>query len=539
MKRLLVLFLVLLSLDACGQVKRSSRRVMGSGVGRVASGTVMLPPSVMTQFWNSLDSSRKRTSKILLLGDSHSENWTTWSGQMMDSLKVRYLDGGSGYMAMSLGAANQKTATFTQANNGWVSYRRYGTGIDGESYYVNVNNSTQFNAKGGDAAKGFSPVASASSDTSAFVWGGTYVSFRCCQYGQLRQDVTLKPSTTYNYTATIRSDSATGNAPSFRIYCATDGGYKVNVSIPASRLTDSTTNGQFTTGANGGVYTMWVMSTSNNALLCKLTLSAFNIREVVSSDYSLLESGYGIGHARLASIATSNYFSVSNISGKNLHFGNIRRTNGGQYTRVLVDTDTLRINNVAASDTRADTVKVLATSGTHSLVFYNDANSSPFFTNIGCYADSGIVIDNLSHGGWNASVYLTVDSTQFYRSLVPFSSDLAIIMLGTNTVSSVASFKTEMVSLIGRVKAALPSASVVVISPVDNGLVRSYTMLDIANACRDAAVQTGVGFINLYALFGSYTDNNNAGLMLNTFHPNTAGHAKINSILRPLFRGTH
>ncbi len=37
MKRLLVLFLVLLSLDACGQVKRSGRRVMGSGVGRVAS----------------------------------------------------------------------------------------------------------------------------------------------------------------------------------------------------------------------------------------------------------------------------------------------------------------------------------------------------------------------------------------------------------------------------------------------------------------------------------------------------------------------
>ncbi len=91
MKRLLILLLILLSLDGFGQVKRSGRRVMGSGVGRVASTSVQLPftdnfaAATLGSQWQSDNIKTGPGDGFWCIGDSKTAG-RSWVKYLSDSL---------------------------------------------------------------------------------------------------------------------------------------------------------------------------------------------------------------------------------------------------------------------------------------------------------------------------------------------------------------------------------------------------------------------------------------------------------------------
>lgn len=125
----------------------------------------------------------------------------------------------------------------------------------------------------------------------------------------------------------------------------------------------------------------------------------------------------------------------------------------------------------------------------------------------------GVHVDSIGRGG-AASVDFatTIDDTAHQWVLNKIDPDLVLITLGTNDLivqdTNSHEFKTNMETLIDRIKTALPDASILLYSSADNYWATAnssiYKMVDYDRKCEELAIENGIAYISGYDLFGLF-----------------------------------
>lgn len=149
---------------------------------------------------------------------------------------------------------------------------------------------------------------------------------------------------------------------------------------------------------------------------------------------------------------------------------------------------------------------------------------------------AGLHLISAGHGTWGATDWETNDvvgSNGISQTLSVVNPDLITIMLGINDWGLLAlpavNFDLNLITLIGKIQAAAPNASVVLIAvprplPVNTP---SGTWQQFVGALQGVATQYNYGLIDLSAAFPWQAAPNQAGFWLGTLHPSTLGHHQI------------
>lgn len=116
---------------------------------------------------------------------------------------------------------------------------------------------------------------------------------------------------------------------------------------------------------------------------------------------------------------------------------------------------------------------------------------------------AGAVLSRGANGGWGVSNFLQRDAT-FEQVLDIVGPKLVWVTLGQNDTPDYApgEYVTAMRLLVTRIKAACPNAGIVLCSSYDSG---SQAIARLCDEVYEAAVQEGVGFVNLWAAGGPYS----------------------------------
>lgn len=129
--------------------------------------------------------------------------------------------------------------------------------------------------------------------------------------------------------------------------------------------------------------------------------------------------------------------------------------------------------------------------------------------------DAGVVYDSLGVNGAFAGLLATVMNNEHWtEQLQHRKSDLVILNYGTNeseyaTDDQMKRYDKELREVVGRVRSALPNASILIISPMDRGkrapggrVVTLPAIPKIVEMQRRVALETHCAFLNLFAAMG-------------------------------------
>jgi len=164
-------------------------------------------------------------------------------------------------------------------------------------------------------------------------------------------------------------------------------------------------------------------------------------------------------------------------------------------------------------------------------------------------AATGAVVDNL--GVVNATVHRTTASNMpehWRNQLARRDADLVIVMLGTNEAEwlvpgtpGMADHERRFTRIVATVRAAVPGASCLVVSPLDQidytapGLPPRASVPAMVEAQHRAAVTAGCAFWDNYRWMGGAGSSRawfHSGLLINDFqHPTEAGSLRLASAL--------
>jgi lysophospholipase L1-like esterase len=142
---------------------------------------------------------------------------------------------------------------------------------------------------------------------------------------------------------------------------------------------------------------------------------------------------------------------------------------------------------------------------------------------------SGVRVSVAANGGWTAQNFLNRNYT-FDGILSNLTPDSAFILLGQNDHSTYTpeQFRTNILAMVNRLKAAAPGMDITLVSTYDSG---SQTLADYATVEAELAASQNLGFINLYALGGSYQSFLTNGYLDDGVHFSPSGGQYVSNVL--------
>lgn len=209
----------------------------------------------------------------------------------------------------------------------------------------------------------------------------------------------------------------------------------------------------------------------------------------------------------------------------------LRQPGGGSFTWAIDGGSETTINTSNASTVMGFvTISDLSATDIHTLVIkVTVAGTGVNIAGADFQANSatGIRVANLGHTGTTAGDWIDViDATLWENSLSAIAPNLVVIMLGVNdeaTGVTPASYYASMDSLVKRVWAAMPAASVLLISPSAIADIYAYPMISYVDQLAILAASDKTAFINNYTLLGDYATADARGLYANTTQLNASG----------------
>lgn len=174
-------------------------------------------------------------------------------------------------------------------------------------------------------------------------------------------------------------------------------------------------------------------------------------------------------------------------------------TDGGSTYPTTVSTDgtaAYGITNISPS-AGSFTLKIKQTSaGTAGTTIYGvDSRTN---------ATYGIRVHGLGHSGATAFGFVGVDSNQWQTGITALNPNLVVILLATNDQASrtPAQIAADLLTLTQRIRYTIPSCSVAVMVPCENGLGRATTMQSIAEAVWPMCKANQIAWCNLQYYYG-------------------------------------
>lgn len=154
---------------------------------------------------------------------------------------------------------------------------------------------------------------------------------------------------------------------------------------------------------------------------------------------------------------------------------------------------------------------------------------------------SGVRWHKLGATGSASSNWTNTVASQWQASLTALNPRLVTVCLGTNDQPAMTpeTFDTNMRTLIARIKAAVPSADVLIIMPCENGRANTYAMSLYAAYAYKIAANLKCAWLDLQYLFGdSYSEYSSSSsrpwFNADTIHPDptTGGRAIASGLYR-------
>lgn len=182
------------------------------------------------------------------------------------------------------------------------------------------------------------------------------------------------------------------------------------------------------------------------------------------------------------------------------------------------------------------TVTISLVSGTAVLYGINVMNAT----------QPGVVVHKLGGSGSYSTQWVNANETRWQTAFTTLKANLVTIMLGTNDQGvklAPATFKANLLTMINRVRAATPTADILLICPAENNRPGGNTiaMSNYARQMYEIAREQDVAFMNLQSSFGVNPADYAYGsarpwMVADGLHPDpaTGGHAIASAIMRAL-----
>lgn len=266
-------------------------------------------------------------------------------------------------------------------------------------------------------------------------------------------------------------------------------------------------------------------------------LSITTVGTWTTSDESSGSRGVDISHVESSDTATpakksftyaAQEFVIHYLASSSL--GSFRyRVDGGGWT-------TVNCNNGGAEALGTETISSLADSN-HTLEIEIVSGSIKITgVDIRKTPSDGVRVHALGNGGLDTAEIVAVDATIWQDGLAALVPNVVIVFIGTNDHNGdmvPATFQSNLTTIISRIRAAVPLADVLLISPADNDLSATYELSEYDGGMRTVAIAQSVGHISGLKIIDDYSDGNSRGLYLNTSHLNSYGYTVlVNAIIR-------
>jgi lysophospholipase L1-like esterase len=186
------------------------------------------------------------------------------------------------------------------------------------------------------------------------------------------------------------------------------------------------------------------------------------------------------------------------------------QVDGGAFTTVNTD-------NVSAS-VQTTTITGLSNAD-HTLKVEVTVAGSAGVTLLGVgllKTGNGVRVARAGNAGSTVTDWITIGATPWEAALAALAPNLVTILLGTNDKTgnlTMNTYATGLGTLIDRIRAAMPRADILVLTPVDTGDTATYVMSDYVVEARRVAQTKNVALLNLYEFFDTFANNNARALM--------------------------
>jgi lysophospholipase L1-like esterase len=208
------------------------------------------------------------------------------------------------------------------------------------------------------------------------------------------------------------------------------------------------------------------------------------------------------------------------------------RFNGGGWSSVSSGLSGLLIVSLTAIPSIAWTLEIEHVSGTHALVGLDIQKAGP-----------GVRVHKLGATGSTSGQWAAANASTWEGGIADLAPNLVCIMLGTNDQAWLppSDFEANLTTICTRVRAAVPSADILLAVPPENGAGRSTPMSDYALTMHRVAYAFSATFLNLQPTFGLVPADYAYGSSrpwfgADTIHPDstTGGYAILDAFLRPI-----
>lgn len=208
------------------------------------------------------------------------------------------------------------------------------------------------------------------------------------------------------------------------------------------------------------------------------------------------------------------------------------RWNGGEWTELSVAGAGLLVSPLEGVPSDAWTLDLEVVSGTVTLLGADVQAVS-----------RGIRWHKLAGTGARAAHWASVSGSEWSAGIAALNPRLVTVLLGTNDQAfyDAAVFKAHVQTMIDRIRAAVPSADILLIAPCENQLARPNPMSSYAAALYELAEANDCAFLDLQYVFGDSPEDYAWGSSRPWFSPDgvhpdpaTGGRAIVDAVLRLL-----
>lgn len=239
----------------------------------------------------------------------------------------------------------------------------------------------------------------------------------------------------------------------------------------------------------------------------------------VPDDQTVNSHGVGIGHMTTSDIATPASFTLAsggNVNGMVLQY--YKQIGGGTFRHKMDAGGFTTVDTDAAVGIGTVTYTGLSTAA-HTLLAETTVAGSQGLMLIGADLKldaAGVRVHKIGNGGASSADYTQVDATIWQAGLAALAPNLVIVLLGTNdkTANMVpGTFATNLHTMVSRIRAAVPLASILFVSPADTGDVKTYPMQTFDATMRSQAAADRVAYFGGFARMPLNADSITRGLM--------------------------
>ncbi len=255
---------------------------------------------------------------------------------------------------------------------------------------------------------------------------------------------------------------------------------------------------------------------------------------------SMREANYGLGGAIFTGpIGATSTIHLTAHDSTSIEVEYLAQPNGGS---IEIDADGATAGTVnTASDTKKnDATTVLIPAGTKQVKLTVTGSPVQLFGVVFSRDDRGLTYDSIGLNGASTTVMSRAFNPQtFSAALEHRNPDLVVINYGTNESGFPSyvekQYEGELIRAIGRVRSALPDASILIMSPMDRGerngdqITTMRAIPEIVAIQQRVAEQTGCGFFNTYQAMGGngtmarWYDRHPAMVGADLIHPSPQG----------------